>query len=238
MDTLGNYLSNLISNVFGTVKSGAKNVAAAPGKIKSGLGQMFGGGELLNPVGGTNVNQDLSMIGNVVPQTPAPTPAPVVTPTATPTQAYRRDAEYLQPIIQSGLSQFASGSAPISTMSAELAQAGEKLSPNIDPLLPVILSLMESRGLLDKVPAERSNPYNIISNGGVVNYPDPQTAILGGGDKLGLLGLLREGGLYQDFADSGNLSDFFRRFTPSSDPLNPSTDQLVERYQILRKLFE
>lgn len=145
----------------------------------------------------------------------------------------------LEETIRTGLQSSPFSASPLSTMSAQLAQAGSQLPKTVDPLLPTIVALMESRGLLDPKPRLANNPYNIMT-GGLVNYPSPEVAILGGGprNQLGLLGLLREGGLYQDFRESGNLADFFRRFTPRSDPLNPSTEELLARYQSLRELFD
>lgn len=168
-----------------------------------------------------------------------PSPTPTVQPSSTPmpSPSPRPGQEQLQQQIQAGLSRFSEPAPPIASLSAELAQAGAQLPPTVDPFLPTILALMESRGLLDQRPAESANPYNIMAPS-LVQYQDPGQAILGGDGKLGLMGLLREGGLYQDFRDTGDLSTFFNRFTPASDPLNPSNDELVSRYNTLLQLFQ
>lgn len=164
-----------------------------------------------------------------------PSPSPTIQQQPSPTP--RPDNSGLQQQIESGLNRFSSPPPPIATLSAQLAQAGQQLPPTVNPLLPTILALMESRGLQDPRPAASSNPYNIMAPD-LVQYQDPGQAILGGNGKLGLMGLLREGGLYQDFRNTGDISTFFNRFTPASDPLNPSNDQLVERYNTLLQLFQ
>lgn len=169
-----------------------------------------------------------------------PTPTPMPTPTPTPRQMIAgASTERITPEqLQSGFERWGRGTAPpIATASAQLTQAGENLP---DPLLPAILSLMESRGLLDPIPAASANPFNIFYPGTSrpVQYPNLDVAILGGGegDQLGLAGLLRPGGMYQDYLESGDLADFFTRFTPPG-PGNPPVDELVARYMTLRDLF-
>jgi hypothetical protein len=154
----------------------------------------------------------------------------------------RPSREELEENIKRGLRRAGFAKAPIATQSAELAQAGEELPENIDQYLPTIISLMESRGLQDIIPAQKSNPYNIFYPGTQtpVDYGSPDVAILGGGpkNKYGFMGIMREGGPYQEFRESGKLEDFFRKFTPSSDPNNPSNEELVRRYEKLRQYFD
>lgn len=172
---------------------------------------------------------------------PTPTPTPMPTPTPTPTQrpqiAGAQAPQQVTPEqLQSGFAQWGGGQAPpIATVSSQLAQAGQGLP---DPLLPAILSLMESRGLLDLIPAQNANPFNIMypGTGTPVKYPSLDAAILGGEGKLGLSGLLRPGGMYEPYLQSGNLSDFFTKFTPPGGS-NPSMDELISRYMTLRDLF-
>lgn len=167
-----------------------------------------------------------------------PSPSPSVSPQPSPSMAPSQDT--LQQQIDSGLQRFsqrAGSEVPIASLSAELAQAGRQLPQEINqPFLPTILALMESRGLLDSRPAQYANPYNVMAPD-LVQYANPQQAILGGDGKLGLMGLLREGGPYQSFRETGNIADFFNTFTPSSDPLNPSNQDLVDRYNSLLSLF-
>ena len=176
--------------------------------------------------------------GFTPPPTPTPTPR-MPQPTATPTPTVLptfddRDPTGLQRQIEQGLPKAGFGDAPISTLTAQLAQAGSQLPRNVDPLLPTIIALMETGGGQNL--SAQNNLFNI---GPGINYPDPAVSILGGGpqNQLGLSGVLREGGIYDDFLQSGDLLDFFNRFTPSSDPLNPSQEELIRRYEILRSHF-
>lgn len=178
-----------------------------------------------DPSSGTFVAVEQGNTG--IPKAPnisIPKPAPTPQPTPAP----------LQQTIDQGLQKFSVPPPPVATLSGQLAQAGQQLP---DPLLPTILSLMETGGLN---PNQTQTPNNMFNIGPGINYANPETAILGGGpsNQLGLQGILRPGGIYQDYLDSGNLLDFFRHFTPSSDPRNPSQDQLVERYNMLRSLFQ
>lgn len=154
-----------------------------------------------------------------------------------------KNTSEMEEIIKRGLIASGFGDAPIATLSAELARAGSQMTGKADPYLPTVISLMESRGLQDQKPKSAGNPYNIML-GGLVDYEgNPGMAIEGGVDKKGIKrrgfsGLMRQGGLYQDYLDTGDVSKFFNRFTPSSDPLNPSNEELVRRYNTLREYFK
>lgn len=150
-------------------------------------------------------------------------PQPVVAKTAKP-------KDLLLESIQKGLLDY--GSPPVATQAAALAEAGRGLP---DPYLPAILSLIETGGGR-KITRGSNNLFNILPTRAGVDYPDYKTAILGGGSQKGLRGLLRKGGLYQDYLDSGNLSDFFTRYSPPSE--NASIEDQLSRYQELRSLFE
>lgn len=157
---------------------------------------------------------------------PIITPIPDQQPHQAPQQPSMRDR------ISSGLSKYQQD-IPVATLSGELAQAGEGLP---DPFLPVIMSLMETHG-----GEKMATPNNLFNIGPGITYDDPITAILGGGarDQKGLKGLLREGGPYQQYRDTGNLEDFFSRFTPPGEAYgNPSMEELLQRYAALRSYFE
>lgn len=183
-------------------------------------------------------------IQEAIPQWPSPSPSPSPSPTP---QGSTLGAQYnpsdLEKAISSGLASSNFANAPISTLSAQLANAGSRMTGKGDPYLPTIIALMESRGLLDPKPQAAANPYNIMLGGHLVNYEgNPGLAIQGGQDtrgvnRKGFAGILRPGGPYSDYLQSGNLKDFFAHFTPASDPLNPSPDELVSRYQNLRQMF-
>ncbi len=183
-------------------------------------------------------------VGENPPTTLTPTPTPKMlsplaspgftgkepTPTPTPTPQ-APDASR----IQAGFERWRQPAPPIATMSGQLAQAGQGLP---HPLLPAIMSLVESGGLTNQRMADYSNPFGIMSPGtqDLVRYPDPQTAILGGGGQRGFAGLMRSGGPYEEYLQSGDLADFFKRYTPPS-PANPSQEELIQRFNMLRSLF-
>lgn len=133
------------------------------------------------------------------------------------------------------------GDSPMASMAGEMAQTGKRLADStqgkVDPLIAAIIALKESGGGKNTSTPEANNPYN-IKLGGVVDYPDLKTAIQGGNGKQGFEGLLREGGLYQDFRDSGDMGQFFKKYTPVADPLNPGIGDQVQQYNQLRALFE
>ena len=178
------------------------------------------------------IGRAFSSTGEAPNPTPTPTPTPMPTPTPTPTPTP-------QPVgtdmLQAGFEKWRQPAPPIATMSGQLAQTGEGLP---DPLLPAILALIESGGLTDSRMAEYSNPFGVMSPGtnNLVRYPDLQTAISGGNGRLGFEGLLRPGGIYEDYLQSGDINDFFRHWTPEG-PGNPTPEELEQRYNILRSLF-
>lgn len=218
-------MENILGKITSQLKSYFGGNTRTPGEKTGGLSEFFKRFSAEN--NGFQVKDPATQPESY--PTPSPSPSPSQSPQPTD----------LQTQIESGLSRFGERAGqvpPIATQSAQLAQAGSQLPDTISPFFPTILSLMESRGLLDEAPAQNSNPYNIMAPD-LVNYQDPSQAILGGGGKLGLSGLLREGGLYQDFRDTGDLNTFFNRYTPPSDPLNPSNQELVDRYNTLLELF-
>lgn len=163
--------------------------------------------------------------------TPSPSPASIPAPSS---RTFNRDPQELEKRILLGLASAGFGSAPANRLAPQFAQVGAQLPPKVDPFLPVILALMESGG-----GQYLSSPNNLFNIGPGFSYPSLEVALMGGGpqNQLGFQGLLRPEGLYQDFLNSGDLGQFFNKFTPSSDPLNPSQAQLVQRFNTLRGNF-
>ncbi len=141
-------------------------------------------------------------------------------------------APNLEDIIKAGLSKFGDGNPLIATASSQLAQAGQGLP---DQLLPTILALMETQG--GKTQVANNNPFNINDGTGFVQYPDLTTAILGGGDRQGMAGLLN-GPYYDKYRQTGNIQDFFNTYTPPGpEHGNPSLEELVSRYLQIKSSF-
>ena len=226
-------ITSQLKGYFGGVTRNAKEKVDDLGSFFNRFSRNNEGGNVPDPKTETKLLSPIperEIIGNK--QNAAPLVKQVQASETSPTRQ-----RVTQQQIEAGLNRFKQPAPPIATLSAQLAEAGNRLPANADPLLPTILALMESRGLLDPKPAAASNPYNIMAPN-LVDYQDPSVAILGNDQKLGLSGLLRQGGLYQDYLDSGDLSLFFNRFTPSSDPLNPSNNELIQRYNTLSELFQ
>lgn len=141
-------------------------------------------------------------------------------PTASPTPFPRITAEQ----VLAGLAARANGGAmpPIASNASALAQLGNSLPMNIDPFFPAALALRESGGgVTSGVP--ENNPFGLMSwdqqgNRALAQYPDLQTAILGGGPQgqRGLAGTLK-GGLYNKFLESGQMADFLNTYSPPGE---------------------
>lgn len=139
--------------------------------------------------------------------------------------------------VRQGFERFASN-VPLATQSAVISQALQKLSPQIDPKLILALALKESRGGKDLVGREKgvNNPYNVMYQGNLINYPDLQTALMGGPNPLegsssrGLINILNSP-LYQKYRQSGNLEDFFNVYSPpnlGNAPINTQVEQALK----------
>lgn len=113
------------------------------------------------------------------------------------------------------------------------AQAGQGLP---DPYLPATIALKESSG--GKTSQGQNNWINIMSPGTdtPVDYPDMQTALLGGNGHAGFKGIMNSG-IYNDYLKSGNLNDFFSHYTPASDPRNADYSSQIQTYNQLRSNF-
>lgn len=158
---------------------------------------------------------------NTVQPSPQPSPQPQSQGAISPEQ------------LQTGFNRFSNPPPPIAQYAPQLAQAGQGLP---DPLLPAVIALMETGGLDPNKTATPNNAYNL---GPGFAYPDPATSIVGGGpnNQKGLEGVLK-GGLYDDYLQSGDLADFFNKFTPPGQEYgNPSMEELIQRYMLIRELF-
>lgn len=157
--------------------------------------------------------------------TPVPTPAEEAKLAK---QEQERKLKIIADAIKSGFLDYGAKSGydnPLATMSAEMAQAGEE-NPLPDPYLPATMNLMETSG--SKNMAQENNYFNWGSKA----KPDINTAINGI-----YQGVANPDGLYKDYLQSGQLSDFFKTYTPSIDPNNPNQEELIKRYTSLRKYF-
>ena len=142
--------------------------------------------------------------------------------------------------IRKGFSKF-SANAPLATQSGVISQALSKLSPSIDPKLILALALKESRGGQDLVGRQQgqNNPYNVMYGGKLINYPDLQTALMGGENQLegspskGLINILNSP-LYQKYQQSGNLEDFFNTYSPEQSGNAPIKTQVQQAQELMR----
>ena len=169
--------------------------------------------------------------------------SPYVEPTPTPTPTPKPKG-YTADQIKEGLTKFGPAT-PLISNADELATAVSRMPKAVDPLLPVIVSLMETGG--GQKMTAKNNPFNIrgTQNGKrkFIDYPDINTSILGGENKgvksKGFTGTINEHPSYDQFRKTGNLEDFFSKYTPPGKEYgNPTMPELLSRYQQLRSLFE
>ena len=164
----------------------------------------------------------------------APSPQPIqggITPTATPApqsniaEAIKRAYEMYNP------------HAPLATLSGELAAAGEGLP---DPFLPAIVGMKESSGGTHMT--YPNYPLNILAPG-QYDYPTIQSNISGGpGDQRLSFKELLQTNPYADYRASGNVADFFKRYTPDTDSSgnrnsNATIADQVALYNELRRRY-
>ncbi len=131
-----------------------------------------------------------------------------------------------------------------------MIEAGNRLPKNMDPYMPLILSLRETQGGKDLIDPTKNaklgknNPYNIrgVQNGVIrfIDYPSLQVATFGGSNGTdtseGLVGLLSRNPIYAAFRQSGDLKDFFKHWSPPTDN-NGNLDEQVQNYQWIRNRF-
>lgn len=164
-------------------------------------------------------------------QAPTPTPAP-----KRPIPA----VNIIKQNLDKGFKKY--GSPPIATMSAALAEVGHEVAQRGgNPYLPAALTLKETGGL-KHVPAQKiNNPAGI---GPGISYPNLDIAIRGGGTggvngapQKGMRGVLQNPA-YDEYYKTGNLVDFFKRYTPQESHNNPSYAKQIELTNQLLRLFE
>lgn len=161
---------------------------------------------------------------------------PTIHPTQQPTQQPVRQIPTSQEF-QKGFARFGSN-VPVASASPVFAEAAKQLPPTVDSLLPAIIALMESGGG-QKVTGV-NNAWNLSDGQKFVDYPNYQTALLGGDNNgvqsKGFIGNLLHNPAYEQFRKTGDLADFFSSYTPPGNG-NPSMGELISRYQKLRQLF-
>lgn len=185
----------------------------------------------------------MSLFGADTPSTEAaqqPTVAPTMAPTSTPTPTPQQpDLNAIAEALKKGFNDYSLKSGydnPLATMSAEMARAGQDANLP-DPYLPATINLKETTG--GKFLKHKNNMFNWSDK----PLPDLQTAInnvyngIGSTAPNGTYDENGYGGLYKDYLKTGNLEDFFRVYTPSSDPNNPSYEEQIRQFKQLRGYF-
>ena len=148
-----------------------------------------------------------------------------------------RDKVALEKIIESGLA--ARGNPPISQAIPDFAEAGSMLPANMNPLLPVIMSIIESGGG-KYIPENSPSPYNTFniyspSRGGWAKYNDYRSSLFGNNpeENVNFYDQMVEGSPYEQFRNTGRISDLFRAYTPETDDSNPRNYELIDRYNMI-----
>lgn len=170
-----------------------------------------------------------------VTQIPQPTAQPQATLTPQPSPSLSPD------MIKQNITKTWGANTPILNNLDLMIKAGQQLPQTEDQLLPLALALRETQGGKDLIDSTKNahlgqnNPYNMrgVQGGNTrfVNYPDVQTATLGGQNgadqSQGLVGLLSNNPIYADFQKSGNYADFFKHWSPPADN-NGKIDEQVQ----------
>jgi len=159
-------------------------------------------------------------------ETKASNEASPATPTATPTP----DKAAIAAAIAEGLKAYGAKSGfenPLATASARMAD--QAVNNNLpDPYMPAAMNIMETGG--SKHMAQPNNYFNWGTNA----KPDINTAI----DRMVQgVGNTGDTGLYKDYLQSGEMADFFKKYTPSTDPNNPALDTLLGTYTNIRNKY-
>jgi hypothetical protein len=161
-------------------------------------------------------------------------PVKYLDPQATPTPTPPPKEIHLNEQIKQGIENYAPDS-PLIDYADQLAEVGEGLPHKT---LPGALAIKESSALRD-IPGnekmrEFNNPFGIKPPGGLAQYPDIATSIVGGGpnDQQGLKGVLGSGA-YDDYLESGELEDFLNVYTPGGGANRSIKDQIEELQEYL-----
>jgi len=157
-------------------------------------------------------------------------------PEATPKQKVVTPEE-----VEAGIRKF-DASSPLLQFTQELSDAANAMPKKADRWLPVVMAIMET-GAGVKLSAA-NNPFNLRGEQGgrtkFIDYPDIPTAIRGGDNNgvksKGFVGTLNESTHYEQYRQTGNLEDFFAKFTPPGKEYgNPSVEELTGRYNSIKK---
>lgn len=143
--------------------------------------------------------------------------------------------------IEAGLRKF-DASSPLLQFTDELAEAANRMPKKADRWLPVVMAIMETHA--GKKLSAENNPYNLRGQQGgkskFIDYPDMRVSILGGDNNgtpaKGFVGQINEAPFYQRFRETGDIKDFFEKFTPPGKEYgNPSMEELVSRYDSIKR---
>lgn len=114
---------------------------------------------------------------------------------------------------------------PLATMSGEMATSA--IDNNLpDPYLQGVMNIMETGGSRNL--AQPNNYFNWGSN----PKPDINTAITRMAEGVG-----NQDGLYKDYLQSRDMADFFKVYTPETDPNNPALDTLLGTYSNIKNKY-
>ena len=130
-----------------------------------------------------------------------------------------------QPMEQSFQKGFKRYGSELANYSGNFAEAAEKYNLP-DPYLPAVMALMETSG--GKNLKYKNNPFNW----GMQDMPSTDYTI----DHI-YSGIGGRFPYYQKYLQTKDIGDFFDSYTPQ-DGVNPSKEELVSRYNSLRKYFE
>jgi hypothetical protein len=169
---------------------------------------------------------EMNKLFNSQPDPQAPQDEPVASPTPTTPAPMSIDA--IAEAIKTGLNNYGERSGqenPLATVSAQLASAGSQNNLPDPYLLPTI-NLKETSG--SKFLKNKNNYFNY----GDWGNNDITQSINQVAKSLG-----KPEGLYKDYLKTGDMADFFKVYTPTQDPLNPSYQEQIRQFNQLRKYF-
>lgn len=188
--------------------------------------------------------------GNTKPMGQSEEPAPVASPIAQTPQA--TPIAIPQDQLAQNIASTWGKDTPLLQNLALYMQGGNKLSGNMEKLLPLALALRETQGGKDLINPNKNsklgknNVFNIRNDTGAFqDYPDLQTAIMGnlqqGGQSGGMVGLLNgekpsSKGNYSDFRRTNNYADLFKRWSPPTDSNGSLEEQTANIEWILNRL--
>jgi hypothetical protein len=171
---------------------------------------------------------EMNKLFNSMPESKVTEEQPTPTPTETPVTAEPTPIDIIAEAIKNGLNNYGEKSNyenPLATMSAKLASAGQQNNLPDPYLLPTI-NLKETTG--SKFMKNKNNYFN---------YGDWENNDIGQSIDQVSKSIGKPDGLYKDYLQSGDMADFFKVYTPTQDPLNPSYQEQIRQFNQLRKYF-